>query len=254
VAASLSRLDASRAREEVLSRLAAGREDAEEVGCRRCWGELVLRGAEALARVGEAERSGRWIRDWEGERRPAHPMADWWRRRAEASLAVAQGSDEAVPLLERVAADADSLGLRLEAIWAVIDLAVLVEKSDRERAAALLGDALQATRPLGAETERRLADRALRGLGVRTWRRGGAGHGPEGLESLSDRERQVARLAASGASNPEIARSLFLSRKTVERHMSNILGKFGLRNRTELATTLGASLGERGSQNEGVPR
>jgi DNA-binding CsgD family transcriptional regulator len=254
VAAGLARLDASRARDEVLSRLDAGREDAESVACRRCWGELVLRGAEALARVGEQERSARWIEDWEEGHRPSYPVAAWWRRRAEASLAVARGSDEALSALDAVAAEADTLGLRLEAVWAGIDLAALVAPSDRARATGLLTEAAEVARSLGAHTELRLAEQALRGLGVRTWRRGVASRGTEGLERLSDRERQVARLAAAGASNPEIARTLFLSRKTVERHVSNILAKLDIRNRTELATILGASLGERESQDEGVPR
>ena len=50
----------------------------------------------------------------------------------------------------------------------------------------------------------------------------------------------MARLAASGASNPEIASTLFLSRKTVERHVSAALKKVGARNRTELASRLAA--------------
>jgi len=55
---------------------------------------------------------------------------------------------------------------------------------------------------------------------------------------LSPREVEVARLVIDGASNPEIAAQLFLSRKTVERHVSNALAKVGARNRTELARRL----------------
>jgi DNA-binding NarL/FixJ family response regulator len=55
---------------------------------------------------------------------------------------------------------------------------------------------------------------------------------------LTDRESAIAHLIAEGASNPEIARKLFLSRKTVERHVSNVLKKTGVRNRTELAARL----------------
>jgi DNA-binding NarL/FixJ family response regulator len=82
----------------------------------------------------------------------------------------------------------------------------------------------------GARTTAEVAQQRLRTLGVRTWKRG-AGSGV----ALTDRERTIARLIAEGASNPEIARQLFLSRKTVERHVSNVLKKAGARNRAELA-------------------
>jgi DNA-binding NarL/FixJ family response regulator len=103
---------------------------------------------------------------------------------------------------------------------------------------------------LGASVERGLAERALRALGVRTWRRGRSGEG------LSDREREIADLVASGATNPEIARKLFLSRKTVERHVSNILAKLGVRNRAELAGRLRETPATGGlpPKSEGVPR
>jgi len=79
-----------------------------------------------------------------------------------------------------------------------------------------------------------VADALRRRLGVRTWRRSRAGGGT----ALSEREREIAALVAGGASNPEIAQALYLSRKTVERHVSNILAKVGARNRVELATLL----------------
>lgn len=52
-----------------------------------------------------------------------------------------------------------------------------------------------------------------------------------GLEDLSEREREVLVLIASGASNPEIAQSLFLSERTVKGHVGNIFAKLGARDR-----------------------
>jgi two-component system response regulator DesR len=50
---------------------------------------------------------------------------------------------------------------------------------------------------------------------------------------LSDRERTVLELMASGATNPEIAEQLHLSRHTVKEHTSAVYRKLGVRNRTE---------------------
>jgi DNA-binding NarL/FixJ family response regulator len=50
---------------------------------------------------------------------------------------------------------------------------------------------------------------------------------------LSERERDVLELIAHGATNPEIAQSLHLSRHTVKEHTSSVYRKLGVRNRTE---------------------
>lgn len=54
-------------------------------------------------------------------------------------------------------------------------------------------------------------------------------------EHLTDREREVIRLVAQGRSNAEIAQALIISDKTVKTHVSNILSKLNLQDRTQLA-------------------
>ena len=55
------------------------------------------------------------------------------------------------------------------------------------------------------------------------------------VEPLSDRELEILSLIADGASNREIAGTLFLAEGTVKNHVTNILGKLGVRDRTQAA-------------------
>ncbi len=59
--------------------------------------------------------------------------------------------------------------------------------------------------------------------------------GVNAFTELSDREMEVLRLIAAGMSNAEIAEKLVLSEKTVKGHVSNILGKLHLEDRTQAA-------------------
>lgn len=68
--------------------------------------------------------------------------------------------------------------------------------------------------------------------------RGRRGRPLVGWPSLTPAEREVADLAASGMSNPQIATQLFISRSTVKMHLSNTYLKLHIANRTELARAI----------------
>ncbi len=55
------------------------------------------------------------------------------------------------------------------------------------------------------------------------------------IEHLTEREREILTLVAKGASNREIAEALYITEGTVKNHFSNVLGKLGVRDRTQAA-------------------
>src|SRR6185503_2929727 len=88
----------------------------------------------------------------------------------------------------------------------------------------------------GAPRYRDAVERELRKLGHHIHRRTRPGRTDgKRLESLTERELQVARLVVDRKTNQQIAAELFLSQKTVETHLRNIFRKVGVSSRVELA-------------------
>lgn len=223
---------------ELEASLAPTAADAEAAGCGRCLWESVLHGAEAQARIGDLGGAQAALARWDAANPHPPPGPDARRAYARALVEACRDAAASLPLYARAASLAESAGHGLMRLWIELDAAIALSRVDRTRAVEALRAVAQEAEAMGALSERRLAVRQLRTLGVRTWRRRGGG-GP-----FTARELEIARLVAAGDSNPEIARALFLSRKTVERHVSNILQKLGARNRTELASRLRSDVGD----------
>jgi DNA-binding CsgD family transcriptional regulator len=243
-----ARLDGPSAAAEVADHIEAGRGHAVEARCSRCRLGLEIAAAEALARSGDSDAARLTLASWDIERPDPIPGDRVWRRWVDGLIADAEGrTSDAIGHLDAAASEADALEMRLDAELIRLDRARATVRVDRGAAAEALREVAARASAMGATAYARLADRGLRELGVRTWRRG-ARQPDTGKDRLSTRELEVARLVATGATNPEIAAALFLSRKTVERHVSNVLAKLDVRNRAELAGRFVAPT------NEGGPR
>jgi DNA-binding CsgD family transcriptional regulator len=114
------------------------------------------------------------------------------------------------------------------------------------------GEALRRFRHVvEARTVLREARRAFETLGAAPWADrataellAGGGRGraipyePAGLAALTPQELQIARSVADGKNNSEAAASLYVSRKTVEAHLTRVYRKLGVRSRVELTRLL----------------
>jgi len=170
--------------------------------------------ARRLARIAEAQR-GPYLR-------AAAALA-------RGRVCVAAGRDDARACLHEALDGFARAQLPMELARTRLELAHALAERSPEVAVAEAKAALADFERLEAARYADVAGALLRSLGapVRT--------GAKGVGALTKREGEVLRLLGAGLSNPEIADRLYITRKTVETHVGNVLSKLGLRNRAEAA-------------------
>jgi len=166
------------------------------------------------------------------------PLPRAWADRAAAEVAFDAGDFGAAADLALGSAEiADSAGCHIEAALSrTLAGRALAGAGDRDRAKSELERAAGLLDSVGAQRYRDAAERELRQLGEHIHRRSqpGAANGA-GVDALTQRELEIARLIVERRTNRQIAEELFLSPKTVETHIRNIFAKLGADSRVEVA-------------------
>jgi DNA-binding NarL/FixJ family response regulator len=169
------------------------------------------------------------------------PLAAAWADRAAAALALHDGdAARAAALALRSAAAADEVEAPIEAALSrTLAGQALARAGEPARAITELERSATELHACGAVRYRDKAERELGMLGHRAHRRTRSGKTDgTGVESLTERELQVARLVVDRKTNPEIAAELFLSPKTVETHLHHIFRKMEVPSRVALARAI----------------
>jgi DNA-binding NarL/FixJ family response regulator len=169
------------------------------------------------------------------------PLTVAMAHRAAAAVALERGdpATAASRALDAVAA-AEEVGARVEAARArTLAARAFGGLDERARAVAELERAVQQLDVCGAKRYRQEAERELRKLGGHVHRRTRPGTlNGTGVETLSQREVQVAGLVVDRRTNPEIAGELFLSVKTIETHLRSIFRKLDVSSRHDVARVM----------------
>jgi pentatricopeptide repeat protein len=142
--------------------------------------------------------------------------------------------EEGLELLEEAVSVLSDSEAKLEHARALADLGAALRRAGRRaEARRRLREALDGALGCGAVTLAAFARAELAASGARPRR-----EPAQGIAALTPSEHRVVALAAEGLSNPEIARRLFLTRRTVETHLTHAYGKLGIKSRTELPSAL----------------
>jgi len=212
---------------------------AELVECTQIWESFGVRhtmfdadGARALVQAGRAESAVKLAeRELAGARRSGAPRLLGTALRA---AGLARGGEPGIELLTEAVAVLDGSALRLELAGALVDLGAALRRAGRRAdARTRLSHGLDLAAECGADPLVALARAELETLGARP-----RIVLPRGADALTASERRVARMAASGMQNREIAQALFVTVKTVETQLTSCYRKLGIGSRRELADAL----------------
>jgi DNA-binding CsgD family transcriptional regulator len=193
------------------------------------WREYKIRALAKLDRVEEArelaEENLRLARHWGA---PGTVGA------AVRAMARVSDADHTLPYIEEAAAVLDGSTARLEQAKALTALGRALRAARRPTdAREPLQRAIELAEACGSERVRDMARAELAASGARPRRTA-----LSGVASLTPSEERVARLAADGMTNREVAQELFVTPKTVEVHLSNAYRKLEIRSRRQLAGAL----------------
>ena len=155
------------------------------------------------------------------------------------ALAHAGDPDERIVLLERAVTLLADSPAQLEHTRALVDLGAALRRANRRHdARAPLRLALDLADRHGMRLLARRARAELQAAGARPRR-----PALTGIDALTPTERHVATLAAQGHSNPDIAERLYVTRRTIETHLTHAFQKLDISARAELPAALTAADG-----------
>jgi DNA-binding NarL/FixJ family response regulator len=224
----LARGDVALAR-DLLERATEGSEDeVAAIGASNMMGPLLALLVDVYLEEGcleEAEETAQRLRRIAQAQRGSYLTAA--AALAEGRICVASGRGDARACLHSALDGFAKAQLPMELARTQLEMAYASAERSPEVAIAEAKAALEEFERLDAARYADAAGALLRSLGapIRT--------GPKGVGALTRREAEVLQLIGAGLSNSEIGDRLYITRKTVEHHVGNVLSKLSLRNRAE---------------------
>jgi DNA-binding CsgD family transcriptional regulator len=150
------------------------------------------------------------------------------------ALGVVEQGDAGIELLEEAVAHLERSPARLEHARALLELGAAIRRAGRRADARQpLREALALARTCGADAVAERAHEELVTAGARPRR-----DPTDSRSNLTPSELRVARLAAEGMTNREIAQALFVTENTIETHLRSVFRKLGIRSRSQIARAL----------------